>query len=63
MTPRSLARVTLAVCLTGALAGIANAHTGTNVATIPMQKGKVKLTGRDTPKVTLAGSWKVRPLR
>src|SRR5262245_28434626 len=58
MTPRSLARVTLAVCLTGALVGTARAHTGTNVATIPMQKGTVKLTGGDTPKVTLSGSWK-----
>ncbi|HWP66005.1 MAG TPA: hypothetical protein VNO26_08845 [Candidatus Limnocylindria bacterium] len=58
VAPRTLRSAALAALLLAASAGVAIAHDGTNVATIPMQKGKVKLSGGGKPKVTLAGSWK-----
>ena len=54
-TPRSLI---LAALLFVSLAGPAWAHDGTNVATIPMDKGKVTLSAGTQPKVTLSGRWK-----
>jgi hypothetical protein len=56
--PRSLARAALAAFLVGSLAGSVGAHDGTNVETIPMDKGKVSLAAGSQPKVTFSGKWK-----
>jgi hypothetical protein len=57
-TPRSLTRAALAALLTGILAAPTWAHDTNEVETIPVQKGKAKLSTGTVPKVTLSGRWK-----